>query len=293
MQLINPSYKILDIKDDLLGAYEAVEVAGRTCYKSEGNIKYDENGRSTSARDFVLKMVQSGHMAMLEHGTVYLTVPKLLNIWQFYEHNSYSRIIMDEEYVYITTNLRVIWENNLHQDLGYATNATEHERRYMVRLVTDRGVSHEAVRHKKFSFAMESTRYCNYSKDRFNNELTFILPPWFVDKKEGVYNQEDIDSMLTEEEQQRTENRKWCLFLSSCLISEQIYLGLIKDGQSPQQARQVLNHAIKTELVLTAFPDDWQHFFNLRSTGTTGAPHPSIKQLADPLYEEFRNRKFL
>ena len=77
------------------------------------------------------------------------------------------------------------------------------------------------------------------------------------------------------------------------MVSEQIYLGLIKDGQSPQQARQVLNHAIKTELVLTAFPEDWQHFFDLRSTGTTGSPHPSIKQLADPLYEEFRNRKFL
>lgn len=108
MQLINPSYKILDIKDDLLGAYEAVELAGRTCYKSEGNIKYDENGRSLSAREFVLKMVQSGHMAMLEHGTVYLTIPKLLNIWHFYEHNPYSKIILGDEYVYVTTNLRVI-----------------------------------------------------------------------------------------------------------------------------------------------------------------------------------------
>ena len=208
MQLINPSYKILDIKDDLLGAYEAVELAGRTCYKSEGNIKYDENGRSTSARDFVLKMVQSGHMAMLEHGTVYLTIPKLLNVWHFYEHNPYSRMVLDDEHVYITTNLRVIWEHSLQDHFKYAVTATEHIRRYMVRLITDRGVSHEAVRHKKFSFAMESTRYCNYSKDRFNNELTFILPPWFVDKEEGAYGEEEVDIMLNEEGQQRTDNRK-------------------------------------------------------------------------------------
>ena len=160
MKLIKPSFEIIEQQSGLDGMFKQVELAGRTCYKSEDKITPD------SAKEFVDRMIKSGHGAMLEHGTVYL---QLLGVFldpddvdiaygnyivHHYINNPYSKvkIIHDEDWkanVYITTNYRVMVENNWLDDLFYLCNPTEyHERRYTVKFICDRGVSHEFVRHK-------------------------------------------------------------------------------------------------------------------------------------------------
>ena len=163
MRLVKPSYSIIEQPPGLEGVYKMVEIAGRTCYKSENNITED------SAKAFVDRMIKSGHGAMLEHGTVYLDILwnvtsaafslqlklKVLN----YDNNKYSRVVDVGNHSYITTNLRVLVENGWLDDLKYICEPTEHHiKRVSVRFICDRGVSHEFVRHRVMSFAQESTR---------------------------------------------------------------------------------------------------------------------------------------
>ena len=164
MKLINSSFEIIEQKPGLEGIYKQIELAGRTCYKSESNITED------SAKAFVERMIKSGHGAMLEHGTVYLDIPWNATEEAFslqlklrihkYDSNKYSRIVDTEgHHSYITTNLRVLVENGWLDDLQYICEPTEHHiKRVSVRFICDRGVSHEFVRHRVMSFAQESTR---------------------------------------------------------------------------------------------------------------------------------------
>ena len=163
-----------------------IEIAGRTCYKSESNITED------SAKSFVDRMIKSGHGAMLEHGTVYLKIP--INIDEaanFIDDNfTWTKYHLVEEktgnWWAITTNYRRIIECGLEHTLQYLCEPTEfHEKRVTVKFITDQGILREFTRHRVFSFGVESTRYCNYSKDKFNNELTFIIPPWVKHITEG------------------------------------------------------------------------------------------------------------
>ena len=184
MKLIKPSYEILPQSPGLDEVYKQIEIAGRTCYKSEDKITLD------SAKGFVERMIKSGHGAMLEHGTVYLTIyPHDAITGYKYRNNKYSKYFerrireepTPEVTKYVTTNYRVLVENSWLDDLKYICEPTEfHEKRITVKFICDRGVSHEFVRHRVFSFAQESTRYCNYSKEKFGNELTFILPNSFA-----------------------------------------------------------------------------------------------------------------
>lgn len=176
MKLIKPSYEILNQSHGLQGIYEQIELAGRTCYASSHKIQYQENDTcngfvSTTAKDFVDRMVASQHYAMLEHGTVYLRLPDTTketaiehrDFMGKYRINPYSKIYNDGIFPRnpcVTTNLRVLVENDWLDDLKYLCEPTEfHEKRVTVRFTTDRGVSHEFVRHRVFSFAQESTRY--------------------------------------------------------------------------------------------------------------------------------------
>lgn len=127
----------------------------------------------------------------------------------------------------------------------------------------------EFVRHRVFSFAQESTRYCNYTKDKFGNEITFIEPCW---------------------EMQEDEKELYIVCLENM---ENAYNALISSGWTPQQARAILPNSLKTELVMTGFVEDWDHFCDLRARGTTGAPHPQAKELAEPLLTEFIKRGIL
>lgn len=125
----------------------------------------------------------------------------------------------------------------------------------------DRGVSHELVRHRPCSFAQESTRYCNYSMDKYDNNITVIEPFFFVD-----------------------EPKLYDSWYQGCLACEKAYLDLIENGASAQQARSVLPNSLKTEIIVTTTEKEWQHIINLRYHGTTGAPHPQMHEVMKMAY---------
>lgn len=282
MKLIKPSFEILEQGFSIDDIYKHIELCGRTCYKSNNKITED------SAKPFVERMVNSKHFAMLEHGTVYLTIPfnyykDFCYLINYIKYNPY--IIRYFDYntmnLHVTTNYRVIIENNLEDLLCFLCSPTEyHVKRITVKFICNRQVSHEFVRHRVFSFAQESTRYCNYTKDKFNGELTFIQPCW-VDEEyiPGEYNRSEQFIMLTE----MLEN------------VESTYNFMINSGWKPQQAATILPNALKTELIMTGFVNEtgWKHFFDLRAKGTTGAPHLQAKELAEPLMKEFIKRKYI
>ena len=275
MKLIKPSVEIIKQEEyDLNHIFKFIELAGRTCYKSEDKITED------SAKEFVDRMIKSGHGAMLEHGTIYLTIPvsDISNpIIYKYILNSYSKIFIDFTNSYITTNYRVLIENNWLDDLKYLCEPTTfHTKRTTVKFICDRGVSHEFVRHRVFSFAQESTRYCNYSKDKFNNELTFIIPCWIKNLKEGNY--------YAYCEYHHTETDPCKEWFAACMNAEHVYIELIKKGWKPQEARTILPNSLKTELIMTGFNDDWENFFELRCAPNA---HPQAKELADMLKDKF------
>ena len=275
MRLIKPSVEIIkQEKYDLLHVFKFIELAGRTCYKSENKITED------SASEFVDRMIKSGHGAMLEHGTIYLTIPvsDISNpIIYKYILNSYSKIFIDFTNSYITTNYRVLIENNWLDDLKYISEPyLFHTKRTTVKLICDRGVSHEFIRHRVFSFAQESTRYCNYTKDKFNNELTFIIPCWIKDLEEGNYY-----AYCEYHHSKNDASKRW---FDSCMSSEFVYTNLIEEGWKPQEARTILPNSLKTELIMTGFDSDWQHFFELRCAPNA---HPQAKELADMLKDKF------
>ena len=335
MKLIKPSFEIIEQKprdivipadmeigprmwkDELINSvYRQIEIAGRTCYKSEDKIT------ETSAKEFVDRMVKSGHGAMLEHGTVYLRYDYKAKedsnrtaywLWSKYNENQYSESVqaqpvpgIPDGFVAITTNFRVLVENNWLDDLEYICEPTEyHVKRITVKFICDRGVSHEFVRHRVFSFAQESTRYCNYSKDKFNNEVTFILPCWadslaLQEVKGTVITSDDFGNLIGEyyyhlNGKETPYFKTWEItpernFVASLQVAEQLYLELLNQGWKPQQARAVLPNSLKTELIMTGTIEQWKGFFKLRDAGSA---HPQAYELAHPLHEEFIKRGWI
>ena len=292
MKLIESEVIIKEQEPGIDGIYKQIEWAGRHCYKSHDKITED------SAKEFVDRMIKSKHGAMLEHGTVYLDIHRdnLLyeEIKTKYSMNKYSKLVEGHFYptsgnhLYITTNLRVLVENNWLDDLEYICEPTEHhEKRITARFTCDRGVSHEIVRHRVMSFAQESTRYCNYTKDKFDNQITFIIPTW-ANIPEGKYTDWNGDWCYVEKLTvlKPIENDAVDRFLFLCKYAETSYNLMIDRGSKPQEARQVLPNAIKTEIVVTGFESDWEHFFELR---TAGAAHPDIRKLALELQEKLNS----
>lgn len=265
MKLIDPSFEILEQAPGIQGVKKQIERAGRTCYKSEDKIT------DTSCEEFVNRMVNSGHGAMLEHGTVYLkfdntrkwvseySLEDSTYMGSFFTNNKYSKVNQVGDTMYVTTNYRVLVENNRLDYLHYICEPTEHhEKRITVKFICDRGVSHEFVRHRVSSFAQESTRYCNYMKDKFGTSVSFIYPEWLQDSE-------------------------YLEFEEDCRILEIMYAKWINKGWTAQQARYFLPTGVKTELIMTAFVSDWNHFFDLRCHSTA---HPQARELAIPLKEK-------
>ena len=245
-----------------------------------------------------------------------------------YSSNPYSKVVYDyweqtpdsiqKEFcktiprttVYITTNARVIFENGWEDDLQYMCEPTEfHERRITVKFTASIGIVREILRHRKFSFLNESTRYCNYSKGKFNSELTFIIPQWIYDlqQEQAEYidyatcmpkswlldmNGEELVHQLTCWDRHASA---WVDHLRSC---EEDYIYLTSDNEGyqlkPEEARGILPLDLKSELIVTGFVSDWIHFFRLRSfIAATGKPHPDIQVLADHLLSDFENRGYV
>lgn len=268
MKLIENKIEKLEQKHDLLGIYEQIEIAGRTAYKSLDKIEYDENGRSKTAKAFVDKMIELGHGSPLEHGTVYLSIPYNGHVIQKYYENPYSTC---KVYLYpnndgaalqaVTTNYRVLVENDLLDDLEFLCEPTEfHEKRTTFRLTCARVQADSFVRHRAFSFLMESTRYCNYSNGKFNSEIE-VVKPTRIDTFKGVMNE----------------------FIKSWEKSESAYIQLINHGVKPEDARDVLPLQLKTELIMTGTESQWNEFFKLRISDHA---HPDAKYIAEQIKEQ-------
>ena len=196
MKIVNPSHEILYMPngEEIL---KRIEIAGRTCYKSENRINDD------SAKEFVKRILDSGHHSVIEH-----------------------------------------------------VNIT-------VRFVCDRGVSHELVRHRLASYSQESTRYANYSIDKFGKEITVVQPLFWAENSE--------------------EYLEW---LSAMQQAEKAYMRLIELGSKPEEARSVLPNSLKTEIVITCNVREWRHIFNLRCSI---AAHPQMREIMLPLLAEFHD----
>lgn len=277
----DPAY-YLSIPNKFIGDYLNIEQFDEENFEDS---PYYEN---LTAEDFVNMLIKSGHGAMLEHGTVYMQIDTFLDIPEDkkldkrvhqYDSNRFTKV--NSMYIgrgcwryYITTNLRVLVENNWLDDLKYVCEPTEyHAKKVTAKFICDRGVSHEIVRHRGsygMSFAQESTRYCNYSKSKFGQELTFIEPAWEFPSSNIVNTRERFEAMLEE--------------------AEANYMELITLGFKPQEARAVLPNALKTEIVVTGFIDDWKHFFELRCDN---AAHPDIRKLALDLQKQFIERNLI
>ena len=289
MKLIKANFNIIEQDPGIDGIYKIIEQAGRTCYKSEDKITED------SAKEFVDRMIKSGHGAMLEHGTVYLAMPTETMIpieangWGKYTKNPYSKgfkvcNVDGQKRVAITTNLRVLVENGWLDDLQYICEPTEyHEKRITVKFITDQGILREFTRHRVFSFAVESTRYCNYSKNRFSHEITFIQPNWISDKDVENYHM-DFGYFTDQDTNHITAVNR---FISALKNAEYFYMELIKLGYKPQQARNILPLATKCDMIMTGFVSDWKHFFELRDATSA---HPQAQELAHSLHETFIQR---
>jgi len=158
-----------------------------------------------------------------------------------------------------------------------------------VKFVVDRGVSHELVRHRMASFAQESTRYCNYSQDKFGNEITVIEPVFFNNiydnKKKTIREAVDNDGIW----ESKDNEFSYCNWYLSCMEAEKAYFKMLKDGSTPQEARSVLPNSLKTEIWMTCNLREWRHVMKLRAAGTTGKPHPQMAEVMIPLLEYFKN----
>ena len=290
-------------KAGMQGIWEQIEAAARTCYRSEGKTQYNENGDSITAEQFAQKIVRVyKHRSVAEHATVYLTINgaegENMLLIKRYKGNKFSRVVSkydkesDRFIYYITSNMRVLIENKWEDDLKYMTEPTEyHERRRTVRLFTDRGVSAESNRHRCQSPTERSTRFVNYSKD---DALTICAP--------SEYSDEDIELCIDEWGGWQAAFKRMCLaigrdrgewfgmidaWLFGNMAAEWSYMKLIDAGQTPQQARRILPMDVETELVITAYEDDWVEYFNQRYYGTTGQPHPDMKEAAYSIMNAF------
>ncbi len=291
MKIQRPEYEIWLQKPGEQGIYQQIERAGRVCYKSENNMTEE------SAKPFVSRMIQSEHFAMLEHGTVYLTCDH--GELPLYIHNKFSRLNSIDGKDYITTNLRVLAENKAMEDLKYLSDYQEgkHELRITVHFTTQIAITREYNRHRSNSMAEQSTRYCNYTKNKFGSEITINLPTWVEEagysgsQELADYRLEDLCKDIADNNTGEWDKLTTWFFANQA--AEFAYMKLIEAGCKPQEARVILPLNCNTELVHTAFISDWKHFFDLRALGTTGAPHPDAKVLAYPLMEEFKAKGYL
>ena len=302
MKLIESKSEYLSQENGIEGIYKMIEVAGRTAYHSLDKITPD------SSKGFVDRMIKSKHGAALEHGAVYLHLQITpLNCTESFDYpsakftatynwsdvvghirakyssNPYSKVIFKSvgtknapvyDY-YITSNYRVIIENSWQDDLQFLCSPTEyHEKRYTMRFTCSRAIAQELTRHRVFSFLMSSQRYINYSKEKHEEELSFIKPSW-LQLDEEITMDNELCLLSGQYDRNNTVHR----FLASLIESKYAYLTSIKNGLQPQQARDVLPNATKTELIMTGFSSDWRFLMDLRLFEKTGKVAPDMKDL--------------
>jgi len=328
MNILTSQASIIPQEPGIVGAFKQIEKVGRACWASE-NLITDK-----SHEDFVKVLMKKQHGAPLEHGTFYLIyligspmydpyyVVHFDDVRKF-KLNPYSRVVerhfdvaaqADHEWIhsfveqygpttayYVTTNLRVIVENFKEEEVEKVLDHTvnepypEHIRRMTVHFTCQRAISAEFNRHRKDSIMERSSRYCNFSKDKFGNEIGIVKPDWvpiedieertFEEYCKDIANHEDRDTDF------RLVKFPWSKFdywVFANLACEYSYMNLLRIGCRPEEARDILPMDLQTELYHTAFIDDWEHFFKLRAWQSKGnRPHPEAKKLARQVFDEF------
>lgn len=289
MKLINQNVEEWHCGYTLPEIWSHIAKCARVCYQSESsnngetdeefvkrvilrNHSLEEIGKS---RELQLKL----HLSCLEHGTVYLDIPYEEDTREciiFFGHNNYSKRVNSYDLKFnVTTNMRVIVEQGLTKYLKYICAPTKyHYLRITFNITTDIGVARELARHRTHSISEESTRYCNYSKDKFNNELTFIKHCWLNDEKLKLYG--DYHTVIRDKSPES-------IFIDNLNNVEKDYLDLIKLGWTPQQARQILPLSTKVQTIHTAFESDWAEFISLRADACSGSVHPNMKVIANKI----------
>lgn len=297
MKLIKQSFEILEQKDfSLVGIKKFIERCGRVCYKSENRIT------DTSYEKFVNMLESRGHDRPLEFGTVHLKLTlNALDLFQetvvvskMFNHQWIQWDIEEdsednEYYAYMTTNYRyylaLLNEAPWLSKYLDSNDNKFYPKRYTVHFIISRGIMDEFRTHIGLSHLAESTRYCNYSKDKFDNEITFIKPCWLDDEKLKLYG--PYHTVIRDKSPES-------IFIANLNNVERDYLDLIKLGWTPQQARSILPLGIKSELISCGFEDAWKNFMRRRSPkyGDPGS-HPMAAEIADKLCEEFLKRGFI
>ena len=301
MKLINQSFEILEQKDfTLKGIKQFIERCARVSYKSEDRMT------DTSYEKFVNMLESRGHDRPLEFGTVHLkmilpdfegfihsllTIGMLNNIWIKHAYKG--------DVIYITTNYRyyldiIKYFPNVKKYLTEEDNEY-YPKRYTVHMILDRGVMDEFRTHVGLSHLAESTRYCNYSKDKFNSEVTFVIPSWMdfpeISIDLGNYDKTSVRSKdgnvhIIDTRPPYVEGD----FIRSLCEAESNYLSIVRNGWTPQQAREVLPLAVKSELISCGFEDAWKNFFYRRCAKDA---HPMAQEIAKPMHKEFIERGFI
>lgn len=290
MKIIKPKFEEINISNPLLHG----EMCTRVCYKSENLVK------EGSAKKLLTGIAESGHTAMLEHIPVYLIVSftgftrvtsPIRKIWESpYTKYEIDSDLDDNLYMYISTNLRVVYENYRALYDAFMDNEGElfdfnddsskvksirnckfedcpelFHRRITIKFTMDRIGSQSFCRHRVFSFAQESTRWCNYLKDKFGSEISIAAPCW----------------LKTEDQTEFEEDMK---------LLEKLYFKWLGKGYKAEEARYFLPFGLKTEIIMTGFVDAWEHFFSLR---VDSHAHSQARELAIPLYEYFKEKKYI
>ena len=288
MKLINQSFEFINQESfDIISIKKFIEKCTRISYKSENRIT------DNSYEKFVNMLINSKHYAGLEFGTIHLkmnlsefdNMRRILSISRLY-NNKWLQYHYVGDIAYITTNYRYYIESlQSYEEFITDEDNEYYPKRYTTKIITNRSVSHELVRHRVFSFIQESQRYCNYSKDKFNNSVTYIIPAW-LNIPENNYINLDGDwcdanktKIQIDKNNNSINNLLWALN-----SSEQFYILLLNTGWKPQQARTVLPNATKTEVCMCGFANAWEHFFELRDVETVD---PQMYALAKPMHQEF------
>ena len=291
MKLIKQSFEILEQKDfTLIGIKKFIERCGRVCYKSEDKMT------DTSYEKFVDMLVKKDHTRPLEFGTVHLQMyisdfHKLRdtlcinNIW----NDQWIKYHYAGNLTYVTTNYRYYLAiikvfPSAEEDFDPQDDEL-YPKRYTVHFITSRGIMDEFRTHIGLSHLAESTRYCNYSKDKFDNQITFIQPSWIILDKEIA----PINELCLLSGQYDRENPN-LRYLASLVEANYTYILLLNKGWTPQQARDVLPLSVKSELISCGFEDAWSNFFYRRCTKDA---HPMAREIAIPLQEKFKELGYI
>lgn len=325
MKILTSNAELVQQEPGLVGAYKQIERVGRACWASENYIT------EHSYKTFVEGLMEREHNAPLEHGTIYLVYIIGSPIYdpyyivhtddiQFFKRNPYSKVVekhfdvaaqaKDSEWMYefvaqygpstayfITTNLRVIVENFdikiREKILGHSVMNPypEHEKRITIHFTCQRAISAEFNRHRKDSIMERSSRYCNFSKDKFGNEIGIVKPDWVIEDIPNLNFMEYVEALNNYGNGEWSKFDYWIFANLSC---EWCYMNLINLGTKPEEARDILPMDLQTELYHTAFISDWIHFFKLRAWISKGnKPHPEAMKLARQVFDKFVELKLV